>query len=331
MNILMIHGINQGEKTQEELIKKWTGVLNKESPGLLNEIPVEMPFYGKILEKWTDKRLLSQHQKHIWQITATQLVLASAQPGSSATDEDIVQQTLESVDNDELNFINAALDSMAKTLDIDETKIQNEAKSLQLGLQPQAFTSGNVLQPQSFLGDLFWPLRRSAIAAARLIGRKSPFKGKYLLYLIKGLRESYTYLYIKSAQQEVDAIVWGYLQKSPQVLIAHSLGTVITFKLLREKQEAGDSIDIPLLITTGSPLAVALFKKRIGEPRYKPNFVKKWANFYDKSDIATEGKGLTSQNFAPGIDNIKVKNETIHAHGISGYLPHTVDELKAAI
>lgn len=161
---------------------------------------------------------------------------------------------------------------------------------------------------------------RRIVGLVRALEKISPAKGSILLRVVK---QGHTYLSAPGAGTAVDAIVRPYLQKSPQVLITHSLGTVVAFKLLREMEAQGKSVEIPLLITMGSPLGLDAFKKKLGLPRRKPSFVKRWANFYDPSDLVALAKDLDENTFAAGIENDgTVDNQTSNAHGIIGYLPH---------
>lgn len=172
---------------------------------------------------------------------------------------------------------------------------------------------------------------RRIVGLVRALEKISPAKGSILLRVVK---QGHTYLSAPGAGTAVDAIVRPYLQKSPQVVITHSLGTVIAFKLLRELEAGGKSVEIPLLITMGSPLGLDAFKKKLGPPRRKPAFVKRWENFYDPSDLVALGKALDESTFAAGIENDgTVNNQTSNAHGIVGYLPHkgVIEALKKVL
>lgn len=172
---------------------------------------------------------------------------------------------------------------------------------------------------------------RRLVGLVRALEKISPAKGSLMLRVVK---QGYTYLSSPGAGSAVDDIVGPYLQKSPQVLVTHSLGTVIVFKLLREMEKHGKSVKIPLLITMGSPLGLDAFKKKLGPKFGKPSFVERWENFYDRSDLVALGKDLNSKTFGPGIENDgTVNNTTGNAHGIIGYLPHkgVVDALKMVL
>lgn len=110
----------------------------------------------------------------------------------------------------------------------------------------------------------------------------------------------------------------------PTVVVAHSLGTVVAYSLIKEEGEAR-GWEIPLLVTVGSPLSIAAIKKAVG-PNEHPRVVGKWLNALDPSDTVALFP-LDKKNFPidPTVENIlDVENSTENHHGISGYLDHKV-------
>lgn len=216
-------------------------------------------------------------------------------------------------DDEELKFLSSALE---------EAFFESGGKKEELKAALEAGTE--VIPMDSFFG-------RRIVGLVRALETISPAKGEILLRVVK---QAHTYLFTPGAGTAVDAIVRPYFHKSPQVVITHSLGTVIAFKLLREMEADAKKPEIPLLITMGSPLGLEAFKRKLGPPRRKPSFVKRWANFYDPSDIVALGKDLDENTFAAGIENDGlVNNQTSNAHGIVGYLPHegVITELKTVL
>lgn len=217
-------------------------------------------------------------------------------------------------DADELKFLSAVMEEFASDHGIDEAEIEAAMET----------TGNNAVPMDNFIA-------RRLVGLLRIIEKISPAKGSLLLRVVK---QGHTYLSSPGAAKAVDDIMRPCLQRSPQVLITHSLGTVIAFKLLREMEAEGAGVQIPLLITMGSPLGLDAFKAKLGTPRRKPAFVEKWANFYDPSDFVALGRPLNEKNFASNIDNDgTVDNKTVNAHGIIGYLPHkgVIDALKRVL
>ncbi len=217
-------------------------------------------------------------------------------------------------DIDELKFLSAVMEEFASDHGIEEAEIEASIETAENDVVPM---------------DNF--IARRLVGLLRVVEKISPAKGSLLLRII---RQGYTYLSSPGAAEAVDSIVRPLLQRSPQVLITHSLGTVIAFKLLREMESNGTEVQIPLLITMGSPLGLDALKAKLGAPRRKPAFVEQWMNFYDPSDFVALGKPLNKDNFASNIDNDgTVDNKTFNAHGIVGYLPHkgVIDTLKRVL
>lgn len=216
--------------------------------------------------------------------------------GGECVDVDIVSEG-------ELRFLSAAMEQFVSEQGVDEAKIQSVADDAIV----------NAVAMDNFLA-------RRVNGLLRVIESLSPAKGALFLRLI---RQGYTYLSSPAATKAVDAIVRPLLLDAPQVLLTHSLGTVIAFKILREMEAEGIQVHIPLFVTMGSPLALDAFKKKMGPPRRKPSLVGSWLNFYDPSDFVTLGKPLDSKNFASNIENDdSVDNRTVNSHGVIGYLPH---------
>lgn len=262
----------------------------------------------ELLQKWTD----SLHSNQLGLLDGALVEMAyygatlaewANGKAKNAVGMGAESTTVDVGDADELKFLSAVMNEFASGHGIQEAEIDAAIKA-----------AGNAAVPMDNV------IARRLVGLLRVIEKISPAKGSLLLRVI---RQGHTYLSSPGAAKAVDDIVQPLLQRSPQVLITHSLGTVIAFKLLREMEAKGTEVRIPLLITMGSPLGLDAFKAKLGAPRRKPAFVKKWINFYDPSDFVALGKPLNEGNFAINIDNDgTVDNKTFNAHGIIGYLPH---------
>jgi hypothetical protein len=217
--------------------------------------------------------------------------------------------------NDEVNFLVRALEQAAIERDLGDDDIQKGER--------EAANSGAEAAPMDT-----W-LGRRLVGLVRAIEALSPAKGAIALRVIK---QAYTYLAAPGAGAAVDDLVKPFLKEGPLVIISHSLGTVVAFKILRELEAAGKPLEVPLLITMGSPLGLDAVKARLGPPRKKPGNVRRWINFYDPSDFVALGKDLDHTIFSAGIENVgDVDNPTPNAHGITGYLSdrRVIDALKS--
>ncbi len=211
----------------------------------------------------------------------------------------------------ESDFFNKAMNEIAIANDIDEAAIEAE-----LG------RDGTITAQSTWLG-------RRAVAILSLLERVSPLRGSIAA---KVIRQANTYLANKGARKAVDDLVRPRLGSGKAVVISHSLGTIVAFMLLREAAEKGHSIEVPLLITVGSPLAINEVQKWVGGNFAIPANVGKWMNFYDKGDPVTLGRSLNN-SFAAGIVDTVVNNNTLNAHSIAGYLDdhELVDALNAVL
>jgi hypothetical protein len=110
----------------------------------------------------------------------------------------------------------------------------------------------------------------------------------------------------------------------PKVVVAHSLGTVITYDVLSEPVFAGFRVD--LLVTIGSPLGIGNVQQRLrdgaGRPNPVPKPVRAWSNFADRFDpVALEA--TLRDEFDPPRDfatDTSVNNAARNNHDLPGYL-----------
>jgi pimeloyl-ACP methyl ester carboxylesterase len=110
------------------------------------------------------------------------------------------------------------------------------------------------------------------------------------------------------------------------VVVAHSLGTVVAYNLLRQAQLLRNW-RVPLLVTVGSPLAVTKIRatlRNLASIRC-PECVGKWFNAMDERDVVALYPLDTDQfpldPVDPAIENKRdVLNKTSNRHGIAGYL-----------
>jgi hypothetical protein len=134
-------------------------------------------------------------------------------------------------------------------------------------------------------------------------------------------QDVYQYLFNPVIAKAIDAGVRAAMHASgPIVVVAHSLGTVVAYKMLKEMAQ-GVGWKVPLFVTLGSPLGVTAIRKRL-QPLSHPAFVGKWFNAMDERDVVALYP-LDKNNFGirPPIENkTDVDNFTENRHGIEGYL-----------
>jgi hypothetical protein len=155
---------------------------------------------------------------------------------------------------------------------------------------------------------------------ARVLERKVPGLGGLGMGFV---RQVDAYLTRDHIQEAVDAIVAPCMSRGRTVVVAHSLGTIVTYRLLRN---AKTPVDVPLLVTLGSPLAITEVKQYLKPPSLQvPKGVAKWLNGTDERDYVALYARLDRDTFADGIENLSdLHNGRSDAHSIVDYLSDKV-------
>lgn len=130
----------------------------------------------------------------------------------------------------------------------------------------------------------------------------------------------FLYLTIPAIKDEINDVIKKVLDvNEPCVVVGHSLGTVVSYNVLREMP----ALKACKFITVGSPLGITAVKKYLKTPIKMPECVKNgWYNAYDDRDVvALNALDKKIFDISPSIvNNNKVKNQTDNRHGIIGYL-----------
>jgi hypothetical protein len=137
-------------------------------------------------------------------------------------------------------------------------------------------------------------------------------------------RDVWVYLNYTMVRLPVDEIVARKLPADePCVIVAHSLGTVVSYNVLTQ---LADRSRIRGWITLGSPLGIESIYSRIpsepGKPRRAPSGIPTWYNARDPEDVVALHP-VPAGRFAgsPVVENAShVSNRTSNEHGIRGYL-----------
>lgn len=194
--------------------------------------------------------------------------------------------------SEEAAFYLAAAQEIAPAVDVTEEQIERSSDPVEQGL----------------------PHDRRLLALVRAIEAVSPLQGAVALRI---LPQAFVYLKRPGVADEIDTIVRRELLKGPAIVVAHSLGTIVTFKLLRQ----GDCPEVPLYLTAGSPLAIKAVKNAIGPRFERPKPVRRWVNALDKDDAVTLGRRLEKATFCENVENIdSVDNGDDDTHSIALYL-----------
>ncbi|VBP13379.1 esterase/lipase family protein [Burkholderia pseudomallei] len=157
---------------------------------------------------------------------------------------------------------------------------------------------------------------RLALAVARLLDA-SPFGDSLLRAVTEDVA---VYLTNRAVSNAVNAIVKQAIGTQPCVVVAHSLGSVIAYRVLREM---GAQANVKKFVTLGSPLGLSAVRNRLIPPVLAhPEGVSTWINAYDVRDVVSlYPLDRTTWDIDPPVININtVANHMDNRHGISGYL-----------
>ncbi|MFD4620814.1 hypothetical protein [Streptomyces sp. NPDC058475] len=115
------------------------------------------------------------------------------------------------------------------------------------------------------------------------------------------------------------------IRHRPDVVVAHSLGSVVAYETLHEL--AGE-LDVQLLLTLGSPLALpnAIFHRLDPDPSKgrgtKPPSVRRWVNIADVGDFVAIPKGELARVFS-GVEELpEISIAPVWPHSVLDYLKH---------
>ncbi len=134
-------------------------------------------------------------------------------------------------------------------------------------------------------------------------------------------RDVYQYINNPGVRRTIDdGVRQALVPGVPTVVVAHSLGTVVAFNLLR-REGAAAGWNVPLFVTLGSPLGVKAIRRSVA-PIAHPACVGRWFNAMDERDVvALYPLDANRFDIAPPIENkTDVRNHTRNRHGIDGYL-----------
>ena len=194
-------------------------------------------------------------------------------------------------------FVRDSLKEMQKNAGISDADVQAEAGPL----------------PPTEKGIANWRLTQ---AIARLIDRRLTGVASYSIDTF--LRDVYLYVTDRNTAREINAIVAAKLTGEPTVVVGHSLGSVVAYKVLLEQ---GTKVKLRRYVTVGSPLGIKTIASKLGVLKY-PAADLPWYNAYDEGDVVALNP-LKDPYFKtdPEITNYnQVRNKTDNRHGIIGYL-----------
>ena len=155
-------------------------------------------------------------------------------------------------------------------------------------------------------------------AMLRLLDRSTLAGTASIALVIDDVRRYLTDVGVRDA---IDSTVQAAVTPGVEtVVVGHSLGSVVTYLLLRQEGTAL-GWHVPLYVTVGSPLGVGPIRECLA-PIAHPTCANRWFNAADRRDVVALHP-LDATHFAvePAIENkTDVDNTTPDRHGIRGYL-----------
>jgi hypothetical protein len=163
------------------------------------------------------------------------------------------------------------------------------------------------------------PHKRWLKAIAKAVERVSPFHGRIAL---RALGQAHAYIRNQYAHDQVNDMVRPLFEDDePAIVVSHSLGTLVSYSLLREFAAKGRPRAVPLWLTLGSPLGIDVVRKGFAKPRLRPADVARWVNAADPEDFVALHSALHAKDYGSDVENLSdVENGQDNPHGIAGYL-----------
>ena len=163
------------------------------------------------------------------------------------------------------------------------------------------------------------PHKKWLKAIARSIEKVSPLKGTIAL---RALGQAHAYIRNQNVHNLInDEVRPMFEDDEPAIIVSHSLGTIVSYALLREFAKNGRPRQSSLWLTLGSPLGIDVVRKGFAKPRVRPEGVSRWVNAADPEDFVALSSALDPSDFGPDIENYSdVENGSENPHSISGYL-----------
>lgn len=278
MKLVLIHGRAQGDRIEEDVRREWIDSLNA---GL-------------------DK---SGYHLNLEEIVAFPFY-------GKQLDEYI--EKAEAYKSDELNPVRSGAHSFvneAEQIAYYESALSEIAYKTDINIADRAEL--NALQGQK-RGPLNWEFVQELMV---YLDKKKILND----WVIKTITQDvFMYLNVSFIHKEINKLVKSAIPKEPCVIVGHSLGSIISYLILKNSPE----LQVKEFITLGSPLGTEAVKKYI-QPLIKPTcLLGNWYNAYDERDfVALNPLDRKHFNINMTIENKNnVNNSTDNKHGISGYL-----------
>jgi hypothetical protein len=181
--------------------------------------------------------------------------------------------------------------------------------------------------------DLRLAVPRSVQSALQALSRSKFFVGVAQSAMIGNLKQVRDYMKVPLIRDLAQQAVNDVVTADTRVIVAHSLGTVVTYEALHRYADAPNWANVRTLVTLGSPLGIPnlIFDALVPSPEQGagkwPARIERWTNLSADNDVVALEKRLAPL-FGKRLVDMQVENEA-KAHDVSPYL--TADVTGAAI
>ncbi|MFI7080909.1 hypothetical protein ACIBO1_26750 [Micromonospora sp. NPDC049903] len=253
--IVLVHGVAQQQRSADDLENEWLpslagGIRTAGQPGLADQLWPIQP---------TDRWARMAFYGHLF--------LTPDQQGDTANLTDAQREIADEI---ALDWLTNALDS---TRARDAGTARQELDALHHDPTDAQGIPGTTARALAALDRIPWIGNAGFHLAARhaLIG------------------QAVRYLTEPAIRRAAIASVHAHLDNDTRVVLAHSLGSVVTYEALHDRPQP-----LPLLITIGSPLGLPSVIRRLQQPPTYPAGVHRWINLADRDDIIAARPHLTA-------------------------------------
>ncbi|MCB7136013.1 hypothetical protein [Cellulosimicrobium marinum] len=292
--LVLVHGRDNQGLDAEELERTWRTVLGAGlaaagTPRTITDDDATFVYYGDTLAA------LARGDGTPPPVTVHTV------PGTRGDTLHVDSRRIAALPDEEREFVESVTSEVLRAAGVDAARLGAEADEL------AALGAGALAEPGGWVNVLLSALDRYV-----------PGLSSGVLLLL--VRDVWTYLHDPDVRATLDdALAEAMPTDEPAVVVAHSLGSVLAYSVLREHRRACDW-DVPLFLTLGSPLAITAIRDALAarSPLRVPVEVDRWVAVRDRRDaLALHGLGPTAFPLAPGsppIEELDVDNPAPGRH-----------------
>jgi hypothetical protein len=137
---------------------------------------------------------------------------------------------------------------------------------------------------------------------------------------VEVMDEIYDYLTKPALRQAIDAVVRNQITAGPMLILGHSMGAVIGWRLLRMMGEQGTDLSAVHFATLGAPFPNPVIRGALDAPFTWPKGLGSWINLYHPLDYVSLGTRFRLAGAGPQPAHARVATDSDDPHSVFGYL-----------